>query len=154
MTIEQVDFYLLDATDKAARFTVACRIANKAFGQGLTVYLQTDDVAHCEMLDRQLWTFSQESYVPHAISQSGSAWDKYPIQIGVGDIATENIATQDIARKNIDLLISLSGSVPGNALTYRRVADLILNSPEEKQFGRQRFKYYRDQGIEPRTHSI
>ena len=144
MNTEQVDFYLLKAQDKVAALALACRIANKAYSQGMTVYLQTNSLVECETLDRHLWTFSDESYLPHGIETDDSNWQKYPVQIGC----------RDSMRDQIDLLISLSDEVPTNAFSYKRIADVIVDSPEQKQRGRVRFKHYRDKGIEPNTHSL
>ena len=71
-------------------------------------------------------------------------WEKYPVQIGAGDSGTDGL----------DLLICLQAAVPGNASQYRRIADLIVDDAEQKQWARARFRYYRDSGIEPKTHKL
>ncbi|MEZ5578324.1 MAG: DNA polymerase III subunit chi [Candidatus Competibacteraceae bacterium] len=43
----------------------ACRLADKAYGLGHTVYLFTASEARAAALDDLLWTFRQDSFVPH-----------------------------------------------------------------------------------------
>jgi len=74
----QVDFYVLSQTDTAAKHTYACRIANKAFGQGMTVFIATEDAAQSQMLDKLLWTFAQNSFVPHVVCDDFSRHPRSP----------------------------------------------------------------------------
>ena len=79
----RVDFYLLGSTDVTSKYTYACRIASKAFGQGMKVYLQTDEPGQNELLDKMLWTFSQSSFIPHIVHEGVSHdVNRYPVQIG------------------------------------------------------------------------
>ena len=144
MVTEQVDFYLLGRVDNVARLTVACRIANKAWERGMKVYLQTADRSESDQLDRLLWTFSQESFVPHGLREMNSDWRQYPVQIG----------SESSTAQGIDMLISLQPTVPDDYANYKRIADLIVDDAEQKQFGRERFRHYRQQGLEPKTHTL
>jgi len=140
----QVDFYILAQTDLAAKHAYACRIANKAFGQGLTVFIATEDAAQSQAVDKLLWTFAQSSFVPHAVCH-GDAKDvaRYPVQIGDG-----------AAPHAFDLLISLRRDAPGDCAEFSRVAELIIDDADDKAAGRARFRFYREQGVAPNTHSI
>ena len=142
---QQVDFYLLGSIDKSGKFKYACRIAQKAYQQGLKVFVQAEDLESCEMLDALLWTFSQGSFVPHAVVRDDSkSWDDFPVQIG------DNASIP----KHADLLISLSAGPPNQHRHFNRIADLVIDDPVEKQTGRTRFKFYRDLGITPNTHNV
>jgi len=138
---DRVDFYLLDAADRDSLLKCACRIAGKAYQQGMRVYIQLDDDAAIGSLDQLLWTFSPTSFVPHAVA--GGA-EQAPVLIGDGP-APDGYE---------QLLVSLTREVPGDIDRYQRVADLISSDHQEKQLGRERFKHYRAKGIEPNTHQI
>ncbi|MDD9822463.1 MAG: DNA polymerase III subunit chi [Gammaproteobacteria bacterium] len=140
----QVDFYILAQSDFAEKHRYACRIANKAFGQGMTVFIATEDAAQSAALDKLLWTFAQNSFVPHAVGD-GEAKDRarYPVQIGAGD-----------APHPFDLLISLRRDAPHDYAQFARVAELIIDDADDKTAGRARFRFYREQGIAPNTHNI
>ena len=145
MTV-QVDFYVLAGADAAAKHHYACRIANKAYGRGLKVYLRTDDPAHSRLLDKMLWVFSQGSFVPHAVCDDARPNDiaRYPVLIGHGDAPQECV----------DLLISLRREVPADYARFARVAELITDQAADKSSGRERFRFYREHGIEPQTHKV
>lgn len=152
----RVDFYVLGQTEINDKYVYACRIANKAYAQGLKVYIQTDAAAQSKILDKMLWTFSQNSFVPHTVFHgtdgAGTAdethdLERYPVQIGWE-------AAPPIYNENADLLISLCQQVPTDYARFVRVAELILNHDAEKALGRQRFRFYREQGIAPQTNTI
>ena len=141
----QVDFYVLAGAAQDDKDRYACRIAGLAHSRGLTVYMQTDEPAHAATLDKTLWTFAQNSFVPHAI-YDGNAHDpaRYPVQIGCAD-APDNCR---------DVLISLKNEAPTNYAHFTRVVELILNDDADKKSGRERFRFYREQGVEPNTHTV
>ena len=66
-TPPQVDFYLLAAPDPRARLTAACRLAEKAYEQGLKVVVRTASPAETAEFDELLWTFADRSFVPHVV---------------------------------------------------------------------------------------
>ena len=141
----QVDFYILADSATAAKSIYACRIADKAFGQGMKVYLRTDTAAECEKLNELLWSFSQGSFVPHAIydPKNPPATDKYPVQIGIAPAPPE-----------CEVLISLSESAPPDFAQFSRIAELVANHADDKKHARNRFRFYRQAGIEPNSHDI
>lgn len=141
----RVDFYLLKESEMTAKHTYACRIANKAFAQGLKVYVHTNSPDESQTLDKLLWTFSQHSFVPHAV-QNNEKQDanRYPVQIGDG-APPDNFS---------DLLISLKPEAPADYAQFARVAELIMDEAGDKSAGRTRYRFYRAQGIEPQTHKI
>lgn len=146
---QQIDFYILGTSDRMAKLKYACRIAQKAYSQELKVYLQTATHDQSEELDTLLWTFSQGDFVPHTISNDASEnWVNYPVQLG----SPENSSIDKISEA--DLLISLIDEIPDAHGKFRRIVDLITDDPTDKANGRNRFRYYREQGIEPNTHTV
>jgi len=148
---QQVDFYILGKVDHTAKFKYACRIAQKAYLQGLKVYLQTECQEQNTEIDMLLWTFSQGSFIPHTIANNASAnWQHFPVQLGH---TLDNSENGD-GEVELDVLISLVSDPPQAHSRFKRVIDLVTDFPEEKASGRNRFRYYRDQGIEPKTHPV
>ena len=141
----QVDFYVLRGAAQTDKDLYACRIAGLAHGRGLKVYMQTDDDARAAALDKMLWTFSQNSFVPHALYR-GDEIDlaRYPVQIG-------RVGAPDA---KFDLLISLMQDAPADHAKFARIAELIINDDDDKKHGRARFRFYREQGATPNTHNI
>lgn len=148
---QQVDFYLLGKVDRTAKFKYACRVTQKAYLHGLKVYLQTEGQEQNSELDMLLWTFSQGSFIPHTIANNATAnWQHYPVQLGDTLDTNENGEYEE----ELDVLISLVSDPPPAHSRFKRVVDLVTDFPEEKACGRNRFRYYRQQGIEPNSHPV
>jgi len=73
VTVPKVDFYLLSDTEPRARLRTACRLAEKAYDQGLRVTLRTGGAAETAEIDELLWSFSDRSFVPHCVWPADSA---------------------------------------------------------------------------------
>lgn len=137
----KVDFYVLDRVDEQARYTLACKLAEKAWRLDNTIHIHTMNSSDAKRLDTLLWTFRDGSFVPHALA---GADNDAPISIGHGD---DEVAPRD-------LLISLCDDVPPFADTFPRIAELITAEEHCKQKGRARFAHYREQGHTMDTHKL
>jgi DNA polymerase-3 subunit chi len=139
----RVDFYILDAVEPASRLSFACRLTEKAYGLDNRVYAHTATPDDARQLDEMLWTFRQGSFVPHQLL-TDQGKQRAPISIGT----TEKCAD------NGDLLINLTEAIPEFVTGFQRVAEIICGDEQARQIGRERFKSYRQLGIEPEIHQI
>ena len=139
----RVDFYLLSGQGPEERERVACRLAEKAWQLGHRVFIHTGTAFAANAMDNLLWTFRQDSFVPHSID-AGNTHAKEPILIGAGAAPAEDL----------DVLINLSDTVPGFAMVSERVAELIASDDDSKRAGRERYRHYRAQGCELLSHDI
>ncbi len=122
---------------------MACRLAGKAWQQGRRVYLHTNSDAESRHLDRLLWTFRQDSFIPHGMFE-GSDPELNPVLIGhMEDIGEEH-----------DVLVNLAVEVPQFFSRFNRVAEFVDHDPEIKKTGRDRYSFYRDRGYPLNTHEI
>jgi DNA polymerase-3 subunit chi len=139
----KVDFYLLTrGGDRRELF--ACRLAEKAFRLGHRVYLLAPDKPAALELDELLWTFSQGSFVPHAVLEQAADADAHPVLIG----HAEPPAVLH------DVLVSLAPEVPPWFGRFTRVAELVGADDAEKARARERFRIYRERGCPPETHPL
>ena len=138
----RVDFYVQSGGPAQGHLTLACRVTEKAFQAGHQVYLRCDDMTQAEELDTLLWTFSQCSFVPHHLH--GVDDDPAPVTIGHGP--------PDSAQ--VQVVVSVAGKPITNFADFARVAEIVGSEEIEKQSGRARFKFYRENGVEPATHEI
>ena len=53
-----------------------------------------------------------------------------------------------------ELLINLTPSVPSCFEGFQRIAEIIDGSQAGRSAGRERFRFYRDNGFDPQTHRI
>lgn len=137
-----VDFYILPTQDPKDRRVTACKLVEKAYRQGLTLYIKTQDEEESRVLDDLLWTFRQGSFVPHEMA--GSSNKDVPIVIGHGEMVDDER----------DVLVNLSEIVPEGYERFRRVAELVDQDEATKKAGRERYKTYQLQGLEIKTHAL
>jgi DNA polymerase-3 subunit chi len=144
----RVDFYLLNNDPAGGRDTTAlkdvavCRLTNKAFLLGHRVYIHAADTEQAQRLDALLWTFSAGSFIPHAFAPDAD--DTLPVVLG-----------QDEPPEAFDdVLITLAPDVPAYFSRFRRVAEVVGDSDEDKRLARERFRFYRERGYELQTHHL
>lgn len=138
----RIDFYLLSASDAQLRRLTACKLVEKIYRQGLTVYLRTQDAEETRLMDDLIWTFRQGSFVPHEVV--GSEDPQAPIQIG-------HEPPQGPLR---DVLVNLGQDVPPNVVDYARVAELVDQDEAVRNAGRSRYKQYQANGFDLTTHQL
>tara|TARA_B110000444_G_scaffold13109_1_gene11234 strand:+ start:121 stop:540 length:420 start_codon:yes stop_codon:yes gene_type:complete len=139
--VAQVDFYVLDKFDEHSRYTLACKLAEKAWRLENTIHIHTMSQADAERLDELLWTFRDGSFVPHELVSSGNP---APVSIGYDSNTIESR----------DLLINLCDEIPAFANTFPRIAELVTSEENCRQKSRKRYAIYRDQGHILEMHKI
>ena len=140
----RVSFYLCGGTDERQRLKIACRMAEQAYLAGQRVLVSLQDPAQLQLFDDLLWTFADRSFVPHEAYLNDAQWQDAPILLGCGAQP----------QQPFDLLINLAESVPPAAALASQVTEIIDADEPRKRAGRDRFRYYRDQGMAPETHNI
>ena len=96
------------------------------------------------MLDDLLWTFRQNSFLPHG--QYGCD-EQEDCAIVIGH-------QSDAPHIGKDVLINLATDVPLFFSQFERVAEMINEDDSQKQHGRDRYRFYRDRGYELNTHQL
>lgn len=139
----KVDFYLL-GNDGDSRELFACRLTEKAWRLGHRVYLLAPDQVSANELDELLWTFSQGSFVPHAVCRKETDVEQHPVLIGHGEPPSGLT----------DVLISLAPDVPAWFSRFTRVAEMVGANENEKASARERFRFYRERGYPLETHNL
>lgn len=140
----QVDFYLLLHTPtRYARNRFVCQLADKAWHQSYRIYIHTSSKEQANELNDLLWTFKPESFLPHDLHPDDSP-SIAPIRIGYGDLSAENMT----------LLINLTETAPNFFKQFQRIAEIIIDTPSAREAGRTRYRVYREEKYELKTHEI
>jgi DNA polymerase-3 subunit chi len=147
MGMPRVDFYVLASADPAVRLRFACRLVEKAWLLEHRVRVQFDPGDEAAAFDDLLWTFADRSFVPH---ERLAADGKAPVPAASVVIADGDGNGPD----DRDLLVNLAGGVPAQYQGYARIAEVVDADDARRRSGRERFRYYREQGIEPQTHEM
>jgi len=142
--MERADFYVLESSDARERLKFACHVIDKAFGAEQRVLVWFDDAAALHSFDDLLWTFAQDSFIPHEPVGPESNWEDSPVLL--------SCAASPPA--GAEVLVNLATSVPALASNARQVIEIIDADPARRQAGRARFRQYRELGVTPTTHNV
>jgi DNA polymerase-3 subunit chi len=143
VTAPRVTFYIVADGDEGARRAYACRLVEKAYLQDHRVVVRLDAREDPGDFDELLWRFSDRSFVPHEVARDGDG-QRAPVLLTPGDDPGGPA----------DVLVNLGADVPPWFARYARVAELVCGDEASRQAGRERFRFYRDQGIDPETHNL
>lgn len=143
MPPNRVDFYLLASENSEACWPLACRLVEKAYLRGHRLYIHCQNQQQAELLDELLWTFKDDSFIPHNLQGEGPE-PPPPIQIGY---ANEPRGFEDI-------LLNLADEVPSFYQKFQRVMELVVNNPSAKDKSREHYRLYRTQQWQIHTHQI
>lgn len=133
----RVDFYLLTSNKESLRELLTCYLLEKAYAKGHEVFVYCENQKEAENLDLKLWTFKDESFLPHSLQDENTS---SPIQIGWREPKTR------------DLLLNLTQKVPGFYSQFQRVIELVGFDPQAKALSRDHYKLYRQAQCELHTH--
>lgn len=139
----RVDFYVTKAKQPTPQFALqtACRIAEKAFSVGHRIHICVGSDNDCEKLDALLWTFRDGSFIPHEVSDA-------PIQSCPITLSTK------IDAGHTDMLLNVTHEIPENFMQFQRIAEIIDTQPEAVVAGRERYRFYRESGLDPQHHEV
>ena len=146
MDAPRIDFYLVDGPGAAACDAAACRIAETAWRRGHRVHLNADSPESARRLDDMLWTWRDESFVPHAVCGAAGAGADARVSVTIGWGGLPESAD--------DVLLNLDARVPEGFERFSRVAEVVGGTESDRAAGRERFRRYRTVGCELKTHRL
>jgi len=142
----QVDFYVRPETSPDALESFACRLVETVWQRGHRVLVVAASDSAARRFDDLLWTFRDESFVPHR-------------RIGANDPAVAQpvgepviVSTPGVWNGELEVLLNLTPSVPEEAARAARIAEVVPAGGAGRDAGRERYREYRDRGFEIRTH--
>jgi len=139
----KIDFYLLEESSIPHRLDFACRLIEKAYKHKHRIYVHVESVDDAHLLDEILWTYRDDSFLPHHIHGEGPT-PTPPIQIGY----------TKAPEKERDILLNLSSNIPEFYLQFKRVLEIVINNPNAQTIARQRYREYRSKGFDIQTHHL
>ena len=127
----RIDFYQLNP-ERHRYDQVVCQLCQKAYDSKQLTLLLTESPQQTQQLDQRLWTFRDDSFVPHDSDE--------------GDNPLTPILVHDKPNPRGDrqLLINLSAGVPLYFAQFERVIELVTD--ENRQQARAHYSYYKERG--------
>ena len=144
---------MLKDSSSQAKPHFACRLAAQLYRKQQRVYLHTKDAQHARQIDQQLWTFREDSFIPHEII-----------------IANENPQEQNSAETSVnspviigfsadraceaDILINLTEEIPVFYRDFSLIAEIAPDEEQKRAVLRKHYRFYKDKNYELSTHNI
>ena len=144
MSHVRVDFYLLSSSSEDDKQNFVCRLLEKVYHRGHRVFVICDSQAHAEQIDELLWTFKDDSFIPHNLQGEGPQ-PAPPVQIGYGI---------EKPRDFHDILVNLSADIPSYFAGFKRVIEVVINDEPAKEISRNRYRDYRANRCDLHIHEI
>ena len=122
----------------------ACRLLRKAARQGVRVQV-TAPSETLDALDRQLWSFDERDFVPHARlpAASPALRKRSPIWL------TPHVMDGDAPR----VVVNLGADAPADLGALDRLIEVVSVDAEQAQLGRMRWRAYKAQGLSIKHHA-
>ncbi|MCS5585611.1 MAG: DNA polymerase III subunit chi [Pseudomonadales bacterium] len=133
----RIDFYQTSGDEHA----FACRLIDMVYRKRRQIYVHTSTEEQAKTLNEQLWTFKEDSFVPHSLHSE--AMD-VPIKIGFDHEPEEHQ----------DVLINLSGHIPHFFSRFDRVAEIVPVDQNSRKSARENYAYYKERGYVLNYHEI
>ncbi|GKT08027.1 DNA polymerase III subunit chi [Desulforhabdus sp. TSK] len=133
--------YFVETPSEKQRFLL-CRWVDRFHEAGRKVQVLVDSTLAAQHLDQMLWTFAQESFIPHRVLTSkGSVDIMEPVVITVGEIVVQGF----------QILVCDGPPRLDFAAKYPEVVHFVLrDDPEKKQESRLLWQAAKDRGMELR----
>jgi|Laugrespbdmm15sn_2_1035079.scaffolds.fasta_scaffold65455_1 DNA polymerase-3 subunit chi len=137
----RVNFYSLPQDNENARRQFACRLAEKLSRQGVALQLFTSSEEEAGELDRLLWSFSAESFVPHALADT-AATAAVSVVVSWGNPAAHGT------------LLNLTDTLPPGHEGLDTISEFVLNENNAKTQSRELWNRYKQLGYELQHHQM
>ena len=163
----RIDFYVLKPGAEGDRYALTCRLVERIYSQGRSqgrpagqaqarpgsrsedqadgrrILIHCPDPRQASHLDRLLWTYREDSFLPHGLVGETDP-ELTPILIsGDGRPVGED-----------QVLINLAADVPEFFSRFERLCEPLDNDPAARAAGRKRYAYYRDCGYPLHHHEV
>ncbi|TVQ90310.1 MAG: DNA polymerase III subunit chi [Chromatiaceae bacterium] len=140
----RIDFYVLKPGARGDRLDLTCRLVQRIHDQQqLRILLHCPEPRLARDLDRRLWTFRDDSFLPHGLVGETDP-TLTPILISSdGEPANEQ-----------QVLINLGLEVPTFFARFARLCEPLDQDPTVLAAGRRRYACYREQGLPLASHQV
>lgn len=136
-----IDFYILKETEQQARFIFACRLIEKAYKLGNRIFVACNSAQETEQMDKLLWTFNPESFIPHAVLGSNQ---QEPVMLGdLNDCGDHH-----------QLLINLADQLPDYFSRFERVCEVVIQEESVLKRTRSNWTFLKQRGYPIASHNL
>ncbi|WP_130803558.1 DNA polymerase III subunit chi [Acinetobacter ihumii] len=132
-----ISFYLFEASQER-QVESACRLSRKLLKKQPKIWWYCPDIAQQRELDDALWCFDPQSFIAHGIDQFNA-----PVCISA-----------QLPHQSDWFVFNFNNQALEQTQQFSHIIEIVENNEAAKQLGREKFKFYRRLGIEPRTFKL
>ncbi|MDD7805218.1 MAG: DNA polymerase III subunit chi [Endozoicomonas sp. (ex Botrylloides leachii)] len=137
----KIIFYILKSGGSSVEY-IACRLVAKAWREGHAVQIYTPSIEISQQLDTLLWSWQEDSFIPHAIITDQTSAQLPPV-----------IISSEPPDKRLDsILINMTPATIANVMHCRHICEIVTEEAEGRALSRAKFRNYRQKGIQPTTY--
>jgi len=137
----QVDFYVLGDSALTAD-QLACRLAMMAWERGHKIAVLTETTDLANKLDQLMWDYPAGRFLPHSADPGDK---RSPVIIGKSDMELPG---------GSEVIINLTPTTISGPDRFKRLVEIVPGSPSQRTASRNKFRSYREQGLNPVSHSV
>ena len=123
----------------------ACRLLRKAARMGARVAV-TGTPARLAELDRALWVFEAEEFLPHAVVLDAASLTSAQRRAPVWLVRQADLGADQ------SVLVNLGADVVAGFESYERLIEIVSADDDERDAGRRRWREYQARGYSPAKH--
>ncbi|MCK5894384.1 MAG: DNA polymerase III subunit chi [Endozoicomonadaceae bacterium] len=142
--MSHVNFYILAGKQPDDRHQFSCCLIETAWRKGHRVHIHADSQVEAILLDKLLWQFREDSFIPHRL-QNDDYLTKAPVTI---DWQIASLALHD------DVLINLAQTIPEQCTRFSRISEVVIQTPEVLAMTRTHYRRYEELGCPLSTHDM
>ena len=147
----QVDFYVLGSADLDAR-QMACRLAAMSWERGHRTLVVTESPESATDLDKIMWESPHNRFLPHDLPGNIKTGSESVLISPVDKL--EELVLNDASLNDNCVVINLCSKALPDPNRFSRLLEIVPQQPDARMASREKFKYYRDNGIKPGSHEI
>lgn len=133
------------------RTLYACRLLRKAVRQGSTVLVRGQD-AEMDLLDKALWTFDSQEFLPHHRLRAGQSVPARLRRTSVWLMGEGDAWPAEFSR--VRVLLHMGQQAADDVDNWERIIELVTLEPEDRRQARQRWRAYEARGWVPQALNV
>lgn len=137
-------FYKIPGSEKCSVMT--CKIIARAYREGFRVFINTNNTEETKTLDDLLWTFSDESFIPHSLANDATTAEAPNLLVQIGET---NPPLES------DIVIHFHEAAPHRFNQLKRLIEIVpVDNEAWSATAREHYKALKQAGITPQVHDL
>lgn len=146
METKKAVFYILPDANQKSRDLYICRLVEKAYQNNKKIFINLNLAEEAPILDTQLWTFRDISFIPHAVYNSADKLKTLHCALLGFQVAPPDDYNE--------VLVNLAAEIPNFCNNFQHIIEVILAEDNAKNLGRKKYKIYQQNGFTMESHVL